>query len=1019
MVNLIAKCDWSSSPLGHPSTWPSSLRSVVDLLLGSKLPMFVAWGPDLGFLYNDAYAQVLGGKHPAALGRPFRDVWAEIWPDIVPLVNAALEGEASFREDLPLLMNRAGRDEQTWFTFSYSPVRDADGRVAGLYCACTETTGRVLAEAAMRAERDRAQGVLDNMGEAFVLLDREFRIVDMNVEAMRLENRPKEAILGKTHWEAHPDASPELNELYRLAMGERRAASLLHRYVWPDGRDTWIDMRAYPVDSGLAVFYRDVTDRVQAEERLRESESYFRGVFNSSLAGLTIFDAETDRTLAINDTFLAMTGHSHADFEAGKWNWRDFTVPEFLHLDEAAIAQAREHGSWETYEKEYYRPDGSRFPVRIASAPLLGEPGFVVVSVQDISAARAADAELRESQQRLQLAQQAAGFGVWDWNLSTDIIAWSPEMYELLGIDPGHNPGQLLEAWTQAVHPEDRERAAAVVSNAARAGEAFSMDFRVARGDGDIRWLRSQATAVVDTEGRPVRLTGINLDVTAQHRVVEALRGETEKLAAAFEESTRERNRVFELSSELFAAASFDGYLKTINPAWEKLLGYSEAELLARPFIERIHPDDHAATRAAIAPMVDGQAVQQFENRLIRKDGGTVWVAWAGVPEGDRFYAVGRDITSEREREEALRQSQKMEAMGQLTGGVAHDFNNLLTPIVGALDLLQRKGLGGERERRLIDGAAQSAERAKTLVQRLLAFARRQPLQSVSVDVGKLVTGMADLVASTTGPQIKVVVDIAPALPPANADPNQLEMAVLNLAVNARDAMPEGGILRVSVEAVTVGRQHRTDLRPGRYLNLSVADTGVGMDEATLARAIEPFFSTKGVGKGTGLGLSMVHGLASQLGGALTVRSTPGIGTNVELWLPQGKAASTSAESVPTDDPTFSARGTVLLVDDEDLVRLSTADMLIELGYDVVEAASADEALQLLTRGLNPDIVVTDHLMPGMSGTELARKLQSERGIKVLVVSGYAETAGIAPDLQRLTKPFRSSDLAAGLAALS
>jgi signal transduction histidine kinase/CheY-like chemotaxis protein len=368
---------------------------------------------------------------------------------------------------------------------------------------------------------------------------------------------------------------------------------------------------------------------------------------------------------------------------------------------------------------------------------------------------------------------------------------------------------------------------------------------------------------------------------------------------------------------------------------------------------------------------------------------------------------------------EQLRQSQKMEAMGSLTGGVAHDFNNLLTPIVGALDMLQRKGIGGEREQRLIAGAIQSADRAKTLVQRLLAFARRQPLQATGIELTPLVRGMADLVSSTTGPQIKVVVDAAEGLPLAKADPNQLEMAILNLAVNARDAMSEGGTLRISVDVETIGRQHRTHLKPGRYLLLSVADTGSGMDAATLKRAVEPFFSTKGVGKGTGLGLSMVHGLASQLGGALTIRSTPGVGTNVELWLPQSTEALLTTEPTVDLAPVPQVSGTALLVDDEDLVRLSTADMLIELGYTVVEATSAEEALKLVGRGLRPDLLVTDHLMPGMSGTELARALMESRPtIKVLIVSGYAETEGIAPDLPRLTKPFRNADLAASLAAL-
>jgi CheY-like chemotaxis protein/two-component sensor histidine kinase len=367
---------------------------------------------------------------------------------------------------------------------------------------------------------------------------------------------------------------------------------------------------------------------------------------------------------------------------------------------------------------------------------------------------------------------------------------------------------------------------------------------------------------------------------------------------------------------------------------------------------------------------------------------------------------------------EALRQSQKMEAMGSLTGGVAHDFNNLLTPIVGTLDLLERRGIGGEREQRLIAGAAQSAERAKILVQRLLAFARRQPLQPVAVDIARLVAGLAGLIASTTGPQIRLEVDIADDLPPARADPNQLEMALLNLVVNARDAMPGGGTLRISASAETIAHGTEANLAPGDYIRLAVADTGIGMDEATLARAIEPFFSTKGVGKGTGLGLSMVHGLASQLGGDLTIASSPGLGTTIELWLPQTGDAP-EALPVPQEADTVGGIGKVLLVDDEEIVRLSTADMLADLGYQVIEAASAEEALGLIESGARIDLVVTDHLMPGMTGTEFARTLRTGRPeLPVLVVSGFAEVDGVASDLPRLTKPFRKDELAATLASL-
>ncbi|MDQ3246220.1 MAG: response regulator, partial [Pseudomonadota bacterium] len=415
-----------------------------------------------------------------------------------------------------------------------------------------------------------------------------------------------------------------------------------------------------------------------------------------------------------------------------------------------------------------------------------------------------------------------------------------------------------------------------------------------------------------------------------------------------------------------------------------------------------------------------------------------------GDPEARRVAVLFNDISSRREAEERLRelndtlesrvfertaeldqaheqlrQSQKLEAMGQLTGGVAHDFNNLLTPIVGSLDLLHRKGLGGEREQRLIDGALQSAERARVLVQRLLAFARRQPLQTEAVDVRALIEGMADLVASTSGPRVKVEIDVTDNLSPARADSNQVEMAILNLAVNARDAMPDGGTLTISARTVTVGVGERLSVAPGKYVLLSVADTGNGMDETTLDRAIEPFFSTKGIGRGTGLGLSMVHGLASQLGGGLAITSKPGLGTCIKLFLPASAEAPRQTER-PEDSEARAAAGTVLLVDDEELVRASTADMLAELGYAVVEADSAEEALRLVNSGLAPDLLVTDHLMPGMSGTELAHELRGRwRDLPILLVSGYAEAESVAPDLVRLVKPFRQADLATKLGELN
>lgn len=511
-------------------------------------------------------------------------------------------------------------------------------------------------------------------------------------------------------------------------------------------------------------------------------------------------------------------------------------------------------------------------------------------------------------------------------------------------------------------------------------------------------------------------------------RAEEGLRDLNETLEEQVALRAAERDRLWTLSQDMLARADYHGMMSAVSPAWTQVLGWSERELLSRGYANFMHPEDEPPTLAAIARMAETRQPTRFQNRIATRDGEWKSIEWTVAPEADgvNFVAVGRDLSEAKAREadleiaqEALRQSQKMEAMGSLTGGVAHDFNNLLTPIIGSLDMLVRKEVGSARERRLIEGALQAAERAKTLVQRLLAFARRQPLQPTAVDVGRVVDSMATLIGSTLGPTIAVRVALAPDLPPAKADLNQLEMALLNLAVNARDAMPDGGDLTIAASGETV-RKGDAGLARGRYVRLSVADTGSGMDAETSRRAIEPFFSTKGVGKGTGLGLSMVHGLTAQLGGGLTIDSVPGEGTTISLWLPISAAPVRDEPAAPVVADDGRARGIALVIDDEDLVRMSTANMLADLHYTVVEAASAEEALRLIAAGLEPDLLVTDHLMPGMSGAQLARELRVTRpDLRVLIVSGYAEESGIDADLPRLTKPFRNAELAASIAGVA
>jgi signal transduction histidine kinase/ActR/RegA family two-component response regulator len=368
-----------------------------------------------------------------------------------------------------------------------------------------------------------------------------------------------------------------------------------------------------------------------------------------------------------------------------------------------------------------------------------------------------------------------------------------------------------------------------------------------------------------------------------------------------------------------------------------------------------------------------------------------------------------------------LHEAQKLETLGQLTGGVAHDFNNLLTPITGALDMLQRKYHDAEpRTVRLIGNALQAADRAKILVQRLLGFARRQTLETKAVDLAALLDGMRDLIASSVGPTIELHVRAEAGLPAALADPNQLELAILNLCVNARDAMPGKGTLTIVAEQVALGPRSEPGIAPGLYLRLSVIDTGKGMDAGTLARAVEPFYSTKETGRGTGLGLSMVHGLAAQLGGGFALASAPGKGTRADLYLqPAGAGARRDAAVRPRP---LVARGralAILLVDDEDIVRTGTAEMIRDLGHDVTEAGGGAEALAKLAAGLRPDVVITDYKMPRMDGAELARRLQEVRpDVPVLLITGYTGAAEDALHLPRLAKPFGQAEIATALATL-
>ena len=606
---------------------------------------------------------------------------------------------------------------------------------------------------------------------------------------------------------------------------------------------------------------------------------------------------------------------------------------------------------------------------------------------------------------------------------------------------PGAKGPVELELWRDGV-PIDPQ--AGPLQRAARGQELRDEEMEVRFADGKGVHLLMNAAPLKDEQGALCGAVAVALDIShrkladaqreAAHRELQALNATLESRVSSAVAERRVLADIVEGTDAFVQVADLDFRWLAVNGAaaaeFERIYGVRPQ--VGRTMLEVLsnQPEHQQAVRAVWARALGGEEFTEISAfgdpgrdrrwyemkfNVLRDAHGERIGAFQFV-----YDVTNRIVEQERlaRAEEQLRQAQKMEAMGQLTGGVAHDFNNLLTPIIGVLDRLKRTAHITEREGLLVEGALQSADRARILVQRLLAFARRQPLQPVAVDVGALVKNMAHLVASTAGPQIHVSVDAPSDISPAKGDPNQLEMALLNLSVNARDAMPNGGALRITVSNEIVQPGQRQDLAPGLYVRLSVADTGVGMDEKTLARAVEPFFSTKGLGKGTGLGLSMAHGLAQQLGGALTVQSRLGLGTNVELWLPQSDETPSPAETCVTMTDRGGVKGIALLVDDEDAVRTTISDMLSELGYKVVEVASAEEAVRRIEAGLQASVVVTDHLMPGMTGIDLAHAVKARApDTPVLIISGYAEMEGVDPGLPRLTKPFLNSELANALSA--
>ena len=678
--------------------------------------------------------------------------------------------------------------------------------------------------------------------------------------------------------------------------------------------------------------------------------------------------------------------------------------------------------------------------------------GGVLVVCRDVTREYLSSVALREREGELARVQQIGRIGGLEVDLTTGFRnRRSPEYLLIHGL-PLDAANESHQDWVRRIHPEDREATERKFRDAvAGTVRDYTVRYRIIRpSDGETRWISVKSTIERDEQGQAIRLVGAHTDVTEQVLAEQALRQSEERyrkladqlselnatLAQRVEEKTRERDRIWNVSQDLLVVADRDGVWRTVNPACTRTLGWSEAELLNRTSEWLQHPDDGGMTRAQVNKLGSSDATVRFESRFRHKDGSYRWLSWTGVPDQNHIYAVARDVTAEKaaaERlkvtEEALLQSQKMEAVGQLTGGIAHDFNNLLTGIVGSLDLLQTRLNQGRTDNvaRYINAAMTSANRAAALTHRLLAFARRQPLIPKSVDANQLVVSLEDLLRRTIGETIDLAIAAADDLWFTLCDPNQLESALLNLAINARDAMPDGGKLTIATSNARIEGviADSPALSPGDYICISVTDTGAGMSAEVAARAFDPFFTTKPIGQGTGLGLSMIYGFARQSDGHVTIDSKLGRGTSVRLYLPrhQGEIAAqfalaaTAAEHAATGE-------TVLVVEDEPVVRAVIVEMLGEQGYQTLEAVDGPSGLRILRTNARIDLLVTDVGLPGMNGRQLADQARETRpDLKVLFITGYAESVAISdgflqPGMEMITKPFDLDNLSQRIRAM-
>ena len=906
----VAALDWSATPLGPLAGWPLSLRSAVGLMLRSPVAMVLLWGPDGTMIYNDAYARFAGGRHPGLLGMAV----LEAWPEAVELNTQVMQvglagGQLQFKDYALTLYRDGGVGEELFLDLDYSPVPDDSGRPGGVIAIVSDITTRVRAQRWQASESERLRAMFEH--------------------------------------------APIFSALVR---------GPTHRFEFAN-------------------------------------PAYYRLVGRRPLLGLPVSEAIPE---VVEQGFLAMLDTVLASGEP--------------QTGLAAPVRLR-RGAGDALEER--RVDFLMQPLRDAD----GTVGGIIMQGTDVTDRVATERALRESEARYRSFAQVMPNQVWtatpdgglDWVNERALAELDATAEELSG-----------EGWASRIHPDDLPRTGERWMASVQAGSRYEAQFRMRVG-GDWRWYIARAAPIRNEAGEITRWVGTSTDIDDQKRAEAALDALNARLGEEVAARTADRDRMWRLSSELMAVLAEDTVIRSANPAWTRILGWSEQELAGRRWLEFIHPDDVPAAQAEAGRLFQGRPMQGFECRLQGRGGAWHVIAWSATAEDGLLHALGRDVTADRaaqraleESQAALQQAQKMETVGKLTGGVAHDFNNLLQVISGNLELLSETAADAA-QRRLVSQAMDAVGRGARLASQLLSYARRQPLAPKVVNVGRLIRNMDDMLRRTLGETIEVETVIAGGLWNCMVDPVQIETALINLAINARDAMPAGGKLTIEAGNAALDDayvQQHAELRRGQYVMLAVTDTGTGMDAAVIEQAFEPFFSTKPEGKGTGLGLSMVYGFVKQSGGHVTIYSELGHGTTVKLYLP--RSSHHEAPEVRRAPGAVVGGGeTILVAEDDPEVLATVMAMLSGLGYRVLTARDAASALVVIESGAAVDLLFTDVVMPGpLRSPELAQRVRERSPhLPVLFTSGYTDNAivhggRLDEGVELLSKPYSRQALA-------